>query len=240
MRATGERARCPKQGSIAPRAHHSKSNQAHISRPLSISKQTPFNSVRSRHISQLGGRNGRPAVIMRVQRQHNAVTLLQVPVHPFDRVGVDVGGGHFDGGGEVEDELAFGSGFEGVGDGVADFDGVVEFGSGVRFGRVFIVDVDFGADFLVVLEAPLGTLAGNVGDAGAVLLEDDAALQGRGRVVDVDDGLFAAFDRLESALDERFAALFRARRGRAPATEAEARTKRVAQRHQVSSKITSR
>ena len=43
---------------------------------------------------------------------------------------------------------------------------------------------------------------GDVDDAGLVEAEDDPALQGRGRVVEMHDGAAGAADRLEAALDQ--------------------------------------
>src|SRR6185312_10520468 len=53
----------------------------------------------------------------------------------------------------------------------------------------------------------LHAVDGDGGDAGLVEAEDDAALQGRGRVVDMHDGATAAADRLEGAADEVLAGL---------------------------------
>ena len=53
----------------------------------------------------------------------------------------------------------------------------------------------------------LGALHRDVDDAGLVQSEDDAALQGGGRVVEVDDGAFGPFDALEGAVDQVIARL---------------------------------
>jgi hypothetical protein len=58
-------------------------------------------------------------------------------VHPLDLVGVDVGRGDFDGGREVEDDLALGGGAPGGGDGIADFEGKIELGGGEQLRAVF-------------------------------------------------------------------------------------------------------
>jgi hypothetical protein len=68
-------------------------------------------------------------------------------VHPLDLVGVDVGRGDFDGGREVEDDLALRRGAPGGGDGIADFEGEIEFGGGEEFRAVF--EGDFGFRHLV-------------------------------------------------------------------------------------------
>lgn len=56
----------------------------------------------------------------------------------LDLVGVDIGGGHFDGRGEVEDDGVGFGGLPGGLDGLADADGEVETGVGERLGREFV------------------------------------------------------------------------------------------------------
>ena len=82
----------------------------------------------------------------------------------------------------------------------------VELGAGVGLGRVLVVDRRVG-DRLLELAAEARRLDGDVDDAVLVEAEDDLALQRRRRVVEVDDGLLAAADRVVGALDEVVAAL---------------------------------
>ena len=128
-------------------------------------------------------------------------------MHPLDRVGVDIGGGHLDGRGQVEDHLAVGGGLPHLGDGIADLDGELQLGAGVGLGGVLEVDLGLVGDLLGVLLAQLRTMHGDVLDAVLVEAEDDATLQGRGGVVEMHDRLFGAADRLEGALDEVLARL---------------------------------
>ena len=128
-------------------------------------------------------------------------------VHPFDRVGVHIGGGHLDGRGQVEDHLAVGSGLPHLGDGVADLDGKLELGAGVGLRGVLEEHLGLVGDLFGVLLAQLGAVDGDVLDPLLVEAEDHATLQGRGGVVEVHDRLLRAADRLEGALDEVLARL---------------------------------
>lgn len=187
--------------------HHAQSDETNVTRPLAVAKKTALDTVGTGHVAQLGSGDSGTTVVVRVQTQHNAFAVLEVPRHPFDRVGIDVRRGHLDGSGKVNNQLALRRGLKRVGNGVANIDGIVELGASVRFRRVLVVDLRVGGDFLSVFEAPESTLDRDGLDTFTVLLEDDTALQGRGRVVDVDNGLLAALQRLERALDERFTAL---------------------------------
>ena len=122
-------------------------------------------------------------------------------VHPLDRVGVDVGGRHLDGRRQVEDRLAFGGRLPHRVDRVADVDGELQLGAGVRLRRVLERDVGV-AHPLRELRADPGTLDGDVADAVAVEPEDHPALQRRGGVVQVHDGLLGPAYGVERPLDQ--------------------------------------
>jgi hypothetical protein len=132
--------------------------------------------------------------------------VVEVAVHPLDRVGVHVGGGHLDGRRQVDDDRLLGARLEDLQHLVADPDGEVELGTGVGLGAVLVEDGRLGDGLLVLLAQPR-TLDGDVGDAVLVEAEDHAPLQRGGRVVEVDDGLLGALDRLVGALDQLFAGL---------------------------------
>jgi hypothetical protein len=88
-----------------------------------------------------------------------------------------------------------------VDDLVADPDREVELGAGVGLRGVLVVDVGVG-DRLLELAAETGGLDRDVDDAVLVQPENDATLQDRCRVVEVDDRLLRAADRVEGAVHE--------------------------------------
>src|SRR3546814_16464534 len=84
---------------------------------------------------------------------------------------------------------------------LADLLGEVELGAGEALRRVLIDDLRvafLGHRRRQVADA-LGALHGDVDDARPVQAEDDAALQGGGGVVEVNDDPARALDRLEGA-----------------------------------------
>ncbi len=181
-------------------------HQVHVAGPLAVAEQAAFDPVRAGQVAQLGGRDAGAAVVVRVQGQDDALPRVQVAAHPLDGVGVDVGGGHFHRGRQVDDDLAVGGGLEDVGDGVADPDGVLQLGPGEGFRRVLVGDVGVLQGLLVLLAQPRA-LQGDVQDAVLVLVEDDPALQDRRRVVQVHDGLLGADQGLVGPLDQVLAGL---------------------------------
>ncbi len=127
-------------------------------------------------------------------------------MHPLDGVGVDVGRGHLDRGRQVDDERVLRRGLQDVGDLVTDPLGELQLGARVGLRGVFEPDLRV-ADVLGVLLAEPGRRRGDVGDAVHVQAEHDTTLQrGRG-VVEVDDGLLGADQRLVGARDEVLAGL---------------------------------
>ena len=127
-------------------------------------------------------------------------------MHPLDGVGIDVGRGHLDGGGEIDDRLAIRGWLPHVEDGVADLDGVLELGACEGLGGV--LEVDLGTpEVLGVLAAQLSAVGRDVLDAIAIEAEHDATLErGRG-VVQMNDRLGRAGDRFVGALDQVLARL---------------------------------
>ena len=186
---------------------HAQGDQADVAGALAVAEEASLDAVGPGHVAELGGSHGRAAVVVGVQREHDAVAASQVAAHPLDRVGVDVGRGHLDGGGQVDDDLAVGGGLPDLGHGVADLDGELQLGAGVGLGGVLEEDLGLVGDLLGVLLAQLRAVHGDVLDAVLVEPEDHATLQrGRG-VVEVHDRLLGAADRLEGALDQVLARL---------------------------------
>src|SRR5690606_26169430 len=75
---------------------HPQGDQVDVAGALAVAEQAPLDAVGARLEAQLGGGDAGAAVVVRVQRQHDGVAAVQVPVHPLDRVGVDVRGRHLD------------------------------------------------------------------------------------------------------------------------------------------------
>src|SRR4051794_33250559 len=181
-------------------------DQVDVAGALAVAEQAALDAVGAGAVAQLGGGDGGAAVVVRVQAQHDRVAVGEVAVHPLDLVGVDRGLGHLDGGRQVDDRRPVDRGLPDVVDGVADLDGEVELGAGERLGGVLEADLGVAGD-LGQLAHQLGAVDGDVDDPGAVGVEDDAALQRAGRVIQVHDRLPGALQGLVGALDQLVAGL---------------------------------
>ena len=147
-----------------------------------------------------------PAIVVGMERQHDGVTVLDGASEPFDLIGVDVRGGVFHGGRQVDDHLAVRRGFIHIHHRLADLDREVQLGAGEGFGRVFVDNLGV-AEHRRVLAAQLGAPHGDVDDARFVQTEHHPTLQLGGGVVEVHDGPVRPLDRLVCAFDQLGAGL---------------------------------
>ena len=185
---------------------HAQGDEADVAGALAVAEEAALDAVGTGEVAELGGRDALAAVVVRVQADDDRLAAVEVAHHPLDGVGVDVGGRHLDGRREVDDHLVVRGRVDDRDDLVADPHGELELGAGVRLRRVLVVDVGLG-DGLLELAAEASTLEGDVDDALLAHPEDHAALQHRGRVVEVDDRRPRAADGVVGALDEVVAAL---------------------------------
>src|ERR1019366_8042313 len=86
---------------IQPERH-----QVDVARALTVAEQAPLDALGAGQYRQLGVRGGGAPVVVGVHRQADVLAPAQVPAHPLDLVGVDVGRGALDRAGQVEHDLA--------------------------------------------------------------------------------------------------------------------------------------
>ena len=176
-------------------------DDADVAGALTVAEQAALDPVSAGLVAQFGCRNSCSAVVVRVQAQDDRIARVQMPVHPLDRVGVDVRRRHLDGGGQVHDQRHIGGRLDDVCDRVADVDGVLQLGSGVGLRAVLVAP-----QRARVLLGFLDALARAVGCDGLhrfpIGAEYHAALQDRRRVVEVHDRARRAFTRQERAFDQ--------------------------------------
>ncbi len=110
---------------------HPQRHEADVPGPFAIAEEAALDPVGAGEVAQLGCGYTGSAVVVRVQRQHDGLTGVQVPGHPLDRVGIDVGGDHLDSRRQVDDHLVVGPGVEDLDDLVADPGREVLLGAGV-------------------------------------------------------------------------------------------------------------
>lgn len=120
------------------------SDQVDVAGAFAVAEEAAFNAVGAGHETEFGGGDAGAAVIVGVQGEDGGVPVGEVAAHPFYLVGVHVGGGHFDGGWQVDNDGIIGCGADGFGDGIADVFGEGQFGAGEGFGAVFPAPVSVG------------------------------------------------------------------------------------------------
>ena len=175
-------------------------DQVDVAGALAVAEQASLDPLRAGHQAELGRRDGRAAVVVRVDREDRAVPTREVPREPLHPVGVDVRRERLDGRRQVDDHLLAGRRPPLVGDRLADLERVVELRVVEAFRRV--LEDHLGVRLRGELLAELRTSNRKPGDAVPIEPEDDAPLGLRRRVVEVHDRARGALDRLVGALDQ--------------------------------------
>jgi hypothetical protein len=183
-----------------------KGHEVDVAGPLAVAEEGPLDALSARHQGQLGRRDGRAAVVVGMHAQNPAVAPVNVAVAPLDLVGVDVGRAHLDGRGQVEDHAPLRSRLPDLHHRLADLPGEIELGPREALRRVLVGEVGSGQAGRQLADQ-LGAANRHGDDAATVEAEDDAALERRGRVVQVDDRPLRACQALEGPLDELVAGL---------------------------------
>ena len=197
---------------IQPRRHalriqiHRQGEQVHIAGALAMAKQTALHPLGAGHHRQLGRRHRRATVVVRVHAENQAVAARQMAVHPFDLVGVGVGGGQLHRSRQVDDHLVLRRRLPHCADRIADFQGEFRLAGGEGFWRVFKHPLG--------VRATRGQGANLLGaahrqrlDASAVAIEHNAAKRRGDRVVQMDNGAARAMQRLNGAGNQILARL---------------------------------
>ena len=111
-------------------------DEVHVAGALAVAEQATFDAIGARHERQLGRGHGRAAVVVGMDAQHHALPAANVAAEPFDLVGIDVGGRHLHGGGQVQDHRPLPCRLPNVHDRLADLHRKVELGAGEALGRI--------------------------------------------------------------------------------------------------------
>src|SRR5712691_6587063 len=185
---------------------HGQGDYVDVARPLAIAEERALDAVRTGHHPELGGRHCAAPIVMRVQAQDDLLAILDVTVEPLDDIAIDVRRVHLDRGRQIKDELALDGRLDGVHDRFANLQREVGLGAGEAFGRILVTDLS--ARYLrFQVAAPACGVGRDLDDAGFAQTKDDASLELRRRVVEVNDGARRAAQTLERPLDELAAAL---------------------------------
>ena len=180
---------------------HRQRDQIDVAGPLAVAEQAALDAVGPGEHPEFGRGDRAAPVVVRMQRQHHGVAVADRAEEPFDRVGVHIGRVHLDGRWVVHDQWAVRGRLDDLGHRVADVDRELDLGAGVALRGVLVADVGSG-NRLFELAAIPRRIDGDVDDPVAIETEDHAALQHRGRVVEVDDRAPRPGDRFEGAVDQ--------------------------------------
>ena len=178
-------------------------DEVDVAGPLALAEEAAFDAVDAGQHGQLGRGDARAAVVVVVRRKHDVFASREVSAHVLDLVGVHVGRAPFDRRRQVDDDLAVRPGLPHVHDRFAHFEGEVQLGVDEDFGRVLESCNDVVAQRLLhvgdeLLRAGHRQLLGRL----LVVVEDDAAEDGRGCVVQVDDSPRQALQGIDGLVDD--------------------------------------
>ena len=175
-------------------------DQIDVAGALAVAEERPLDALGAGHQPELGRRNGRTAVVVRVNAEDDRVAARDVASEPLHPVGIDVGRERLDRRRQIDDHRLLRGRLPDGDHGLADLECVVELGRVEAFRRVLEDDLRRGprSELLAKHRAAHGQFR----DPGLVEPEDDSPLRRRGRVVEVDDRTRRPLDRLVGPLDQ--------------------------------------
>ena len=168
---------------------------------LAVAEQSALDAVGAGHQRELRRGDRGAAIVVGMDGEDDAVAVGNVAAEPFELVGVGVRRRHLDRRRQVEDQPLLRRRTQLRLHRLADLEREIELGAGEALRRIFEDEFRLRRRVGERLDL-LGGGDRDLAHAGAVGAEHDFALQRRGRVVEVQDDLLGAFDRLEGALDQ--------------------------------------
>ena len=158
---------------------HAQGYDIDIAGPLPIAKQGAFDAVSTCHLGKFRCDHARSPVIMGMNRQDQTVPPGEMAMHPFNGIRIDIGRGNFHRRGQVQDTGLLGRWFPDIHHGFANFQRVIQFRLGIAFRGIFEPPVGAWI-FLCMFTHHFGAIQRDLFHPGAVLLENDATLNGGG------------------------------------------------------------
>ena len=174
---------------------------------LAVAEQGALDALRARQHRELRRGDAGAAIVVRMQADDGAVAVLELAAEILDLVGVDVRRRHLDRRRQVEDAFVGRGRLPHIHHRLAHLDRVVDLGAGEALRRILEHELGVGRMAQRVVAHPFRALDGDALDAFHVLAEHDAALQRRGRVVDVHDRAPGADQAFIGARDQMLARL---------------------------------
>ena len=195
------------EAGIDPLCEHIVGDGQHINvaGPLAVAKERSLDALGPCEKGELGGGHTASAVIVRMDAEDDAVPVLEVPAHPFDLVGIDIGRIHFNSRRKVEDHRLFLRGLPDVLDGRADLKREIKLCACKALRR--ILEHEVAVKLIPAFLHPAGAVLGDLDDTRAVHVKDDVPLEGRCGIINMENDILASLDRFIGPVDLVFPAL---------------------------------
>ena len=184
---------------------HRKRNDIHVAGTFTVAEQRTLYAVCAGKERQLGVRNTRAAVVVRVQRQSHEFTVLEVLAHVLDLRSIHVRHTHFHRDRQIDDNVVRLARLQNVENRIADLQRVFRLGARKGLRRILKAEVAFV--FGRKLFDELRTVYGDLLDLLLGLLKHLLALCNADRVIEVDNRARCALARVECLTDDVLAAL---------------------------------
>jgi len=181
-------------------------NDIDVSRPLSVAEERPFDTIGPRQHPELRSGHAATAVVMRMDADDRRVPVRQHSTKEFDRIRIYIRRRDFDRRRQVQNHRTSGIGLEHIHHRLTDLDRKIEFGRRITLGRILEANILIRPCKGLRLHE-LRSIDCDRLDARPILPEDDASLERRCRVVEVNDRCRRALDCLEGSPNQVFAAL---------------------------------
>ena len=157
-----------------------------------MAKETALDAIGARHLRELGGRDRRATIIVRVQRDAHVLTITDIAAEVLDLVGVGVRSTHLDGSRQIKDDLTAWPRLPHVHHGVTDLDSEVRAGLAKDLRRVLVAELNVAEVLVGVPDDPLSTTVRQVNALLFVDVEDNASEEFGNCVIHVDSGTVSA------------------------------------------------
>ena len=178
-----------------------------IAGALTVPEEGSLNPLRAGQHGQLGAGDAGSAVIVRMNGDDGGFGIGQLADKVLNLVGKRVAGVELHRVGQVQDYRIFLRRPQGFHDPGTDFNGKIRFSAGEGLGGVLEAVIGIRLIRLGQFPDQLCTGNGDVDDAVHVFLENHAALELRGGIVEMNDDILCAVNRFKGLADEMLTCL---------------------------------
>ena len=176
-----------------------------VARAFPVAEQRSLDAIRTRQEAHLRIRYAAAAIVVRVERENDAVTVFQPLVDIGNLHAIDVRHRHLYRRGKIDDRLAVGGRLPHIEHGIADLERILRLRARKALGRVF--KAILRPRLIGQLFEEICTVHGDFQDLLLGARKDLLALCRRGGIVDVHDGVLHTTQCIERLADDMFTRL---------------------------------